>query len=262
MMDIVESYECRKKVDGKFHIYVKVIVKQDDEFYLGKWNDRRGLPDDISQLEDLRTIPTRNRGPDLQHHWTTVQQTDGLYVKKPATEDYLDPDLENYMRQEINICEVLNRSVHPNLTAYHGCRVGGGKATGLVFKRYKCTLLELVNPQRLSKRHFMAGSRLLVNNDMRDWLQSLRSAARHLHDLGLVHNDMSPANVMLDEDEQPVLIDFGSTCRLGSALAQIKRTVGWHDESVSCALETNDLDAVDEMETWLFGQVESLKFDG
>ena len=138
----------------------------------------------------------------------------------------------------------------------------GGKATGLVFKRYKGTLLELVNPQRLSKRHFMAGNRPLVNNGMRDWMQSLRAAIGHLHDLGLVHNDISPANVMMDVDELPVLIDFGSTCQLGSALAHIKRTVGWHDERVLSALKTNDLDAVDEMETWLFGEVEGLRFDG
>lgn len=31
MIDIVESYECRKKIDDKFHIYVKVIVSQDGE---------------------------------------------------------------------------------------------------------------------------------------------------------------------------------------------------------------------------------------
>lgn len=46
------------------------------------------------------------------------------------------------MGHEIDICEVLKRSAHPNLAAYHGCHVGGGKAIGLVFKRYKYTLLE------------------------------------------------------------------------------------------------------------------------
>lgn len=155
-----------------------------------------------------------------------MQRADGPYVKKPQIEDYLDPDLEKDIGHEIDVCEVLKRSAHPNLAAYHGCLAVSAKATGLLFKWYKCTLLELVNPQQLSKRHFIATGRPLVNNGMRDWMQRLRRAVGHLHDLGLVHNDISPANVMLDEDEQPVLIDLGSTCQLGSALTKVKRLLG------------------------------------
>jgi serine/threonine protein kinase len=42
------------------------------------------------------------------------------------------------------------------------------------------------------------------------YLQKSECGIRHLHALGLVHNDINPRNFMVSEDDRPVIIDFDS----------------------------------------------------
>lgn len=86
-------------------------------------------------------------------------------------------------------------------------------------------------------------------------LDGIASGARHLHSLGLVHNDITPANIMLEEDGTWVIINFDSCRHAGEALrdTDTKRTHGWHDPDVTVASEKNDIDAIAELRTWLFG---------
>ncbi|KAJ6780551.1 hypothetical protein PWT90_06639 [Aphanocladium album] len=259
-MEIINSYECKKRINGAFQIYVKVIALYNDKYYMGSWKDRKQLPNQFSQLENVKIIRTAARGPHLRSHWTTATPGNEIWLKKPEIEDYLDNDLEVQMAHEIEMCEFIRRHHHPNLALYYGCSEAGGRATGLLFKKYKTTLLERVNPQRLSKRDFIASGRPLVKNYMRDWFKSLRKALDHLHLQCLVHNDITPANIMLDENDVPVIIDFGGLCRVGDPLKHTKRTMGWHDEAVTSAMQSNDTDALTELENWLFGSVEDLKF--
>lgn len=41
------------------------------------------------------------------------------------------------------------------------------------------------------------------------YLRQLVSAVGYLHERGITHNDIKPANVMLNYNDVPVLIDFG-----------------------------------------------------
>jgi len=150
--------------------------------------------------------------------------------------------------------------VASNLATYRGCLDSHGRALGLAFEQYETTLLAKVNPQRLSKRLFVESGRPLVQDYMKHWLKDLRGALEHLHRLGFVHNDITPANVMLDQSESPVIIDFGGMCGVGDSLEHAKRTYGWHDESVTYAIEDNDLHALAELEVWLFGSASDFRF--
>ncbi|PNY29091.1 Uncharacterized protein TCAP_00994 [Tolypocladium capitatum] len=131
-----------------------------------------------------------------------------------------------------------------------------GRASGLVFKKYEECFLR-VDP----KRHLIVSGRPLVQNYMQHWLESLRTALGHLHSLGFVHNDSTPANIMLDQNDSPV-IDFRGLCRVGESLKYTTRTSGWHDEAVAHAVKENDLHALAELKTWLFGSVGNLRFIG
>lgn len=55
------------------------------------------------------------------------------------------------------------------------------------------------------------------------FLAGVESAVRYMHSLGLAHDDISPYNIMVREDDDdgsysPVLIDFGSYGRFGYRL--------------------------------------------
>nr|AAY23171.1 putative serine/threonine-protein kinase [Penicillium chrysogenum] len=130
----------------------------------------------------------------------------------PSLLAYADGNLDKQITREIRTCETLRKNPHPNIAAYYGYTESCGRVSGLCFKRYPSTLLEAVNPRRLGKAAFLSSARDLVRENMKTSLDGILAAIKHLHSLGIVHNDINPANIMLDEDGTFILIDFDS-CR-------------------------------------------------
>jgi serine/threonine protein kinase len=56
----------------------------------------------------------------------------------------------------------------------------------------------------------------LSPDDALDCLRSIATALSAVHSQGIVHRDLKPANIMLREDGQIVLIDFGIARRIGN----------------------------------------------
>lgn len=262
-MNIVKRWETFKTINGKFQFFrIKFIIDQNGKHYIGYLKHRTYQPDSISQLEDVEEIKTKDRGPEIQPHWTIADLRFSYYLKTPNPDEYLDSGLEARVEREIEVCEIIKQHPHPHLAVYHGCVVTQGKVSGLLFEKYKETLTERVNPNHLSKRAFITSSRTLVHSTMRTWLQHLKSALEHLHSLGYVHNDLTPSNIMFDWDDNPVIIDFDSAGHIGDSLTNTKRTHGWADRNVVYGDVRNDLRALGEIETWLFGVLEEVRFEG
>lgn len=158
--------------------------------------------------------------------------------------------------REVETCELLKQFPHPNVAQYYGYRETGGRVSGLCFKRYQASLLETVNPQCLNKSDFLR-NRWAVCPTLKQSLQGLLAGIKLLHSLGIIHNDITPANFMVGDAGEFILIDFDSCRRLGEPLKAggigTKRTYGWHNPNVEEATEANDLDAFAELQTWLFG---------
>ena len=72
-----------------------------------------------------------------------------------------------------------------------------------------------------------------------DTCSKIENGIAHLHSLGLVHNDLNPANIMFSEDDIPEIIDFDSCRREGENLLKAG-TPGWSDESAIVADRAND----------------------
>lgn len=249
-MQVIQKNEAFQRINGKMAFsYVQVFVLQDGMLYSGKWSDRPTSPQKLDDLEEVRHIPTQNRGPGVNTAWTAV------YVKTPSLLAYSDGNLEEQIAREVETCEILRRNPHPNIAAYYGYKEEHGRVSGLCFKKYNTTLLEAVNPQYLGKGAFLSSARELVSEDTINGLQGIFSAIKHLHWLELVHNDINPANIMVDEEGMLILIDFESCRYIGESLriTKTKRTHQWHDPSVDVARERNDLDAFKELQIWLAG---------
>jgi len=67
--------------------------------------------------------------------------------------------------------------------------------------------MQRVNPGHLSKDDFCRGAR---TPRIDHYLEGIASGVGHMHSLGLIHNDIDPSNIMITEDDSPVVIDFDS----------------------------------------------------
>lgn len=76
--------------------------------------------------------------------------------------------------------------------------------------RYAQTLMDAVSPCSFMKRKFST-TRLRLGH-YRRILNGIESRIKNLHSLGLVHNDISPSNIMLDGNAW-MIIDSGSQGR-------------------------------------------------
>lgn len=73
-----------------------------------------------------------------------------------------------------------------------------------------------------------------------------------MHQLGLIHNDLNPTNIMMDGDT-PVVIDFDSCKREGDRLGSKVGTPGWALEDEKYARWANDLHSLEKMREALSG---------
>jgi serine/threonine protein kinase len=253
-MEIIKTADAFEITNGKPKFsYVKYFLRQDGVVYYGEWhNNRSETPDHLGELRKLQQIQTEGRGPKIRPTWL------GVYVKTPSLLAYINGfvDIETQIRREVDTCEILReKQPRPNIATYYGCQVTRGQVSGICFKQYTSTLLEKVNPRCLNKDAFRLSGRELVDETIRASLGGIWEGIKHLHSLGIIHNDINPANIMFDEHDTPVLIDFDSCRRVGESLrdTHTKRTHQWHDPDVKTASEKNDVHAFQELRTWLIG---------
>lgn len=102
-----------------------------------------------------------------------------------------------------------------------------GRVVALCFKKYKETLFERAErkPEELNKRKC---------------IEDIRRGIEHLHSLGYCHNDISPGNVMFDEHDTAVIIDFDSTRPVGQELSFKAGTFGFKCEGAKLSKPEND----------------------
>jgi serine/threonine protein kinase len=257
IMEVVNALQCFERVDGgiKF-IYTRVLYLQDGITFCAKSPNRNIGPGICADdLEDIKPIPPQAYRPILPPGCTVAPDPSDGYIKQPNLMSFGGVvDLASLVLKELATCEVIRKHPHPNIAIYHGCVVSDGRVTGLCFKKYPETLMDKINPGHLNKSTFIQSKdRTAARKMAMRYLSGIEAGIRQLHALGLIHNDLNPANVMITEDDTPVIIDFDSSSAPGTALDKAKRTYGWFHPDVHVSRESNDLDALAELRIWLTG---------
>lgn len=229
---------------------MQLIVRQDGRLYNAKCPHREP---NLSELYDIEPLATEDRGLKVKPTWTVLDFLHNYYVKTPDLWAYSSPNLEQRILREVEACESLKSHPHPNIAVYKGCRSTNGRVSGIYFQPYTSTLEEKVNPRHLCKSDFLSSGRLFVDDATKACLDGILAGIRHLHSLSIIHNDITPSNIMFKEDGTPVINDFGSCRKVGQPLEGTQKTHGWHDPHIQTALEKNDLDAFMELQMWLIG---------
>jgi serine/threonine protein kinase/WD40 repeat protein len=89
---------------------------------------------------------------------------------------------------------------HPNIVAIHEV----GEHAGLLYFSMDYiegrNLSQVISDLRFRTSDFKRGAR---------WMRTIAEAVHHAHRHGILHRDLKPANIIIDQDDQPHITDFG-----------------------------------------------------
>ncbi|GAB7350249.1 hypothetical protein MBLNU459_g0899t1 [Dothideomycetes sp. NU459] len=263
VLKIAESFEDHPF--GPPSISTVLVLRLGDDVYFGRLPYRcmDAIQVDKDEIEHMTSIPKKAFQPPFEEHHMTRASLQGTeFLKRPSLLSYdwndgEDANLKTQIAQaiynEVKIYESFINIPHDNIGEYLGCEVESSRVSAICLVRYKQSMMERFNPGSLNKRAFARANRLTPEN-YKHLIDGIRMELQHLHSLGLVHNDLNPANVMIDDNDSARPIDFGSCRRVGESLCGVGRTYEWYDDQVNTSIETNDWHALDEIEAWLNGK--------
>ncbi|KAG6198424.1 hypothetical protein E4U35_007080 [Claviceps purpurea] len=253
-MKVVEFAEFFVEKDGEDEFgFTKIIIRGPNrDLYYAISPDRFDTSSEID-LDNLNKIPIDTdtiwprysagllRAPSPVPQDSYVKETN-LCSYEECPEGMEDKPLSDLVLHEIEAYELLRRHPHPNIVEYRGCIVSDGRITGICLAKYKVTLDERVQDSTP------------LNKDL--FLEGIGRGIRHLHSLGIVHNDINPDNVMLDELDRPIIIDFDSWGREGQKLSpgMKKGTLEWsiNGSSYDYALFENDIFGLSRLKEFIY----------
>lgn len=230
----IDSLEVRKEWSDEHNEFISafIVTRSGNSIQYGE-NTARGKFDDIFPKVQMTPVPREEiypLQPEHLHIYAAKTIPQGVYIKRPSFGWYWlergTQALAHELLHEVQLYENhLLTNPHPNLPEYYGCLVEGGRVVGLVLDRYACRLSD----RRESMDHAAR------------WrcFRSVEAVIRHLHGLGLAHNDISADNIMFDEEGNTCLIDFNA-CAPENLHLRGKGTSGWNEGFTDYSSFAND----------------------
>lgn len=254
MSQILQTSQIFKLTTGNPEFaYTSVLFARDGATFKAKFFGRGKV--DPKKLLDVQHIPPESSYPIARSGCSIATSLEKWYIKTPNLMSFDGGNnIAELVLQELTTCEIISKSPHRNLAEFQGCKLANDRIVGLCFKQYAGSLQDRLNPDSLNKSAFiLSQDRVQSRRQASRYLLQIEDGIKYLHGLDLVHNDINPANIMLDEKETPIIIDFDTSCAPGQDLRMAKRTYGWYDPQVSKSQVSNDLDALAELRVWLTG---------
>lgn len=251
---VMECFEDDGNGDFKFKCTMFLLVDQDEHTaWLGSIDIPRKHVSVEQATSCLRHVPENEIyppvTPEIQGH--AVDASSGGYNYALAGDTWLKRPMiavhnqtagttriADELLEEIAVYQLLLKNPHPNLAEFRGCLLKDGRIVGILLKRYALTLSTRVEVH--AQPRFDAAL----------FLQHIHAGVAHLHGLGLAHNDLNPENIMMDEQDRPVIIDMGSAKRFGEHMSQ-GGTPDWNDGFGEVSSRGNDEIGLEKIREWL-----------
>lgn len=255
MRELIKSYEVWNSTTEKLD-HTVVVWKENDDCYQSEYRS-------TTKLFDFDSLSTSESTPIPMHifkgRWhpsltesPPVFPTDS-FLKRPCIllpDDY-DANKPgswtpgDYLVKEAKVYEILKQHPHPNICVYYGCVRDVDHITAICLKQYGRRLMNAVWESDPTLNHAAI-------------LDGISKGLTFLHEtLGLVHNDINPANIMLDDAGNPVIIDFDSCIPIGEevGLSGKAGTFGWTVEPMpTIALPENDIYGLKQIGEFMKGK--------
>lgn len=240
----VRLFEAHDIETGSFRRSMFTYIDSSDRVWIGENHHVRKRDLTLHDLSSgLRRVADAVVFPEASLDITLVtrEKLATSFIKRPQAHcllnQYQAPLVPRILLDEVNILEQLMRNPHPNVVSYHGCVVNRGHITGIALDRL---------PMVLDHRFLDDASGF----DEQVFERELRSAIEHIHRLGLAHNDLNPSNIGLNEQDHPVIIDWGSCKGFGEGLLSAG-TPGWIDDDYDISKKEHDLLAIEKIVKWV-----------
>lgn len=208
-----------------------IILKKDHEYFHACYNHQMISSGQINlKILKINRIPTEYLWPIYSKNLTLTSDPLSVdsYIKHPCIIQYMQDNtnrIPDLFIAEAHIYEILKNHPHPNITQYFDCIARKDRIVDLCFAKYHITLED----------------RLKANLPVsRDILEDIERGFNHLHNLGLIHNDINPSNIMFKaNDHTSIIIDFDSCGRAGDKLMKTG-IMDWNDDNFDFANIRND----------------------
>ena len=113
----------------------------------------------------------------------------------------LKPNLRDQMREELN---VLHKIDHPHVVKY---------VQSFEDEKHLYIIMEYIKGSDLfSEMEFLG---VYDEKKAAKLIHTVLEAINHIHSNGVVHRDLKPDNIMVDENNEPKIIDFGLSKDIG-----------------------------------------------
>ncbi len=124
--------------------------------------------------------------------------------------------LHSHSAESAQEAKIVSRLQHPNIVALYDTLLHNG---------HPCLVFEYVNGQTLAQ--LIASEGAIPPVRAVEIICGLLEGLAYAHGEGLIHRDIKPHNVMLDEHDRPRLMDFGIAAKRGSKEVGMIGTVGY-----------------------------------
>lgn len=109
-------------------------------------------------------------------------------------------DFRSVVRLFVQEARNLSKLVHPNIVGVHQVFEDNDTAYMAIDYVRGRDLLDLIEDKGVT----FAPARIV------NYVHKMLEAVRFVHDSGVLHRDISPDNILIDDNDEPVLIDFGA----------------------------------------------------